>query len=267
MTPPPCSPVSPPLAYPRFFRIRSYRVSSYKVFLCVGAYVGILAAAAVGACSGLAPLRLGTGLLAFAMVGMVGARVYHMAVNHRIYRRVGFSVRPRGLADGGWSVQGGLLAAPLSLLSDPVLGLPPGVFWDHAAVAIAVGGGFVRFGCVCNGCCVGRESERWFALRQHDVHGDRRRRIPAQWLEIAWWLIACVGLLWLWPRPLPPGSYALAVLGWYGLGRVWLEPLRARPNTLGGVRVDRVVGALTVLMAGAGLLWRSLGPTPLPFGP
>jgi phosphatidylglycerol---prolipoprotein diacylglyceryl transferase len=245
-------------ARPRYFRIAGHWVNSYQLFLCVGIYAGILASAAVGDRSGISPLRLGSGLLLFALVALVGARAYHLAVNLGEYRKTGLSLTPRTRGEGGWGVLGGLVIVPLSLLFDSIFGIPIGPFWDQMAIAIAVGGAWVRFGCVRNGCCVGRDSDGWFALRQHDVHGVYRRRVPAQWLEIAWWLLACAGLFWLWPLHLPAGSYAFAVLGWYGLGRVWLEPLRRDPTVVRGVLVNQLVAALMAVVAGAGFLWRVL---------
>jgi prolipoprotein diacylglyceryltransferase len=250
------SPALGPPAFPRYFCIAGHWINSYKVFLCIGIYSAILLSAFVGERSGLSPLRLGAGLLFFAIIGLIGARVYHLLVNFRVYRIAGFSLTSRTQMEGGWSVLGSLVVVPLSLLFDSIFGIPLAVFWDHMAVAIAFGGMWIRFGCVWNGCCVGRETRGWFALSQHDVHGDLKRRIPAQWLEIVWWFLACVGLLWLWPRHLPAGSYALAVLGWYGLGRFWLEPLRARSNVLYGLRVDRVIAAMMALVAGALILLR-----------
>jgi prolipoprotein diacylglyceryltransferase len=156
---------------------------------------------------------------------------------------------------GGWSVFGALLMFPFALLLPPLVGTSALVFWDHMAAGLPVAGAFIRFGCICNGCCVGRESRAWFALRQHDVNGVYRRRVPVQWLEIGWWLLGGVGLIWLWSKHLPPGSYLLGVLAWYGVGRFWLEPLREAPDLIRGrVRLDRVVAALLAIVAGAGLV-------------
>ena len=247
---------TPVAGFPRYFRIAGYAVNSYKVFLCVGIYSGILLSAAVGERSGLSSLRLGAGLLLFAIAGLVGARAYHLAAYFRDYRSTGFVLTPRNAHEGGWSVLGGLIIVPLSLLFDSILGIPIAVFWDHMAIAIACGGVWIRFGCICNGCCVGREATGRFALRQHDVHGHSTRRVPAQWLEIAWWLLACGGLLWLWPYHLPPGSYAFAVLGWYGVGRFCLEPLRQKRHFVNGLEINRVVAAALALVAGAGFVWQ-----------
>jgi prolipoprotein diacylglyceryltransferase len=240
--------------FPRYFRIAGYSVNSYKVFLCIGIYVAILASAAVGARSGIPPLRLGSGLVLCAIVGMLGARLYHLVVYFRHYRRSGLGLTSRTTAESGWSVFGGLLIVPFSLVLPSLIHIPFAVLWDYLAIAIAIGGALIRLGCVCNGCCVGRESAGWLAIRQHDVHGIYRRRVPAQWIEIAWWLLACAGLAWLWPLH-PPGSAGFAVLGWYGVGRFWIEPLREQPDVvLGRVRINQLVAALLAIAAGAGLL-------------
>jgi phosphatidylglycerol---prolipoprotein diacylglyceryl transferase len=244
-------------SFPRFFRFGRYWINSYKVFLCIGIYSGILVSAAVGQRSGLSPLRLGVGLLLFALLGMFGARAYTLILQFGNYRRHELTLTPRDANEGGWGVLGGLIVVPVSLMFDSILGIPIGRFWDHMAVAIATGGVWIRFGCVCNGCCVGRDSDAWFAVQQHDVDLIRRRRIPAQWLEIAWWLLACAGLIWLWPKQLPFGSYAVAVLGWYGLGRLWLEPLRRHSTMLWGLRIDRVVAGVVAVVA-AIILWQRL---------
>lgn len=238
-------------AFPRFFNIGGCWINSYKVFLCVGVYLGILLSAAVGDQSGIGPLRLGIGCLLCAILGMVGARLFHLGVHYRTYRRQGLLRDAWNPQRSGWSVFGGLVIVPVTLAFDTFIGVPVPVFWDHMAFGIAFGGAWIRFGCVCNGCCVGKPSQCWFALRQHDVHGVTRRRLPVQWLEIGWWLLAVLGLFWLWPLRLPSGSYALGVLCWYGLGRFWLEPMREVPDkVLGGVRINQVVAA--ALAGGAG---------------
>ena len=244
-------------AFPRYVRIAGCWVNSYKIFLCVGIYLGILASAATAQASGLSALSVGAGTLVCALSALAGARVYHVAVHFPAYRAAGLGASIWNTRDGGWSLFGGLVIVPLTLSFDSWFGIPTAVFWDHMAVGIAVGGAWIRFGCVCNGCCVGKEADTWFALRQHDTRGDSKRRVPVEWLEIAWWLLAVVGLLWLWPVAFPPGCYALGVLGWYGAGRFWLEPLREAPELVyRRVRVNQIVAAALLTVAGAGLLWR-----------
>ena len=70
-------------------------------------------------------------------------------------------------------------------------------------------------------------------------------------------VVAFLGLapfVWLWSVALARGSYGLAVLAWYGTGRLFLEPLHEEPSIVfGRVRIDRVVAALLALCAGGAL--------------
>jgi phosphatidylglycerol---prolipoprotein diacylglyceryl transferase len=57
--------------FPRFFRINGYAVNSYKLFLCIGIYVGTLATAALASLSGLSPLRVGLAAMFCALAGLI----------------------------------------------------------------------------------------------------------------------------------------------------------------------------------------------------
>lgn len=248
--------------FPRFFKFGGYWINSYKVFLCLGIYIGILATAAAADWSGLSPLRIGLGATACALAGLIGARVYHLLGHAPVY----FRQRSwRALWDrkqGGWSVFGALLTfLPVSFAVARLLHLPASVFWDHMGLGVLAGGFWIRLGCVFNGCCAGRETQGCLGVRLHDTRGGQKRRIPVQFLEMAWWALGLIAFLWMWPTPFPPGSYALGVLGWYGGGRVFLEPLRERPDVVfGRVRVDQVVAALLAVVAGGALVIRAGRP-------
>lgn len=258
---PACEPIrSATCGYPRYFRFGRYWVNSYKVFLCVGLYVGLLVSAAAAEQLGLSPLRVGMASLACAVAGLAGARLYHLAVHARHY------IAKRSWRDvwnsrtGGWSVFGALIGVvPLSFLLSWILNVSPATFWDCIGGGILAGGFWVRLGCVFNGCCGGRETTGWFGVRLHDVTGRTMRRIPVQFLEMAWWLMGMGGYLLIWGWELPPGSYGLSVVTWYGFGRFWLEPLRESPDLVAGrIRINQVVAGLLTISAGFGLAIRIL---------
>ena len=247
--------------FPRFFTIAGYSVNSYKFFLCVGIYVGTLATAALATSSGLSPLAIGLAGMSCALAGLIGARMYYLLVHAPFY------LRQRSLralwdpSEGGWSAFGALLTfIPASFAAAAWLAVPPSVLLDHIGIGVLAGGFWVRLGCVFNGCCVGRETKARLGLWLHDTRGVSKHRIPVQFLEMAWWLIGLVAFLMLWPSALPPGSYALAVVAWYGVGRFFLEPLREQPDVVfGGVRIDQIVAALLALSAGGALILRGWG--------
>lgn len=231
-------------------------MNSYKFFLCVGIYTGTLVSAALAERSGMSPLRMGAACLGTAIAGLIGARISHLLVFAPHYLRQRSWAAVWDSTRGGWSVFGALLALPLvSFLLPSALQIPPAVFWDYMIPGIVVGAIWVRLGCVFNGCCGGKETRGWYGVWLHDTRGLRTPRIPVQFMEIGWWLLAGAGLIWLWPRSFAPGTYALGVVSWYGLGRFWLEPLREAPDLVSGrVRINQVVAGLLAIAAGFGLL-------------
>jgi phosphatidylglycerol---prolipoprotein diacylglyceryl transferase len=246
------------IGFPRFFTIAGYSVNAYKFFLCVGIYVGTLATAALASLSGLPPSRIGLAAMTCALMGSIGARVYYLLVHASDFLRE----RPlRALWDtseGGWSIFGALLTfVPASAAAAAWLEIPAPILWDHMGVGVLAGSFWVRLGCVFNGCCAGRETKGPLSVRLHDTCGLSKPRIPVQFLEMTLWCTGLVAFLALWPGALPPGSYALAVLTWYGIGRFFLEPLRERTDVVfGRVRINQVVAALLALAAGSVLIIR-----------
>ena len=245
--------------FPRFFRIAGYWVNSYKFFLCVGFYVGTLATAALASSSGFSPLAVGLSAMACGLAGLIGARGYFLVVHAPYYLRRGSLGALWDSREGGWSVFGGLITfVPASFAAAAWLAMPAPIFWDLLAVGVLAGGFWIRLGCVFNGCCGGRETKGRLSVCLHDTHGVRKPRIPVQFLEMAWWFIGLLGFLLLWTRALQPGSYALAVLAWYGAGRFFLEPLREQSDVVfGRVRIDQAIAALLAVATGGALIVRS----------
>jgi phosphatidylglycerol:prolipoprotein diacylglycerol transferase len=244
--------------FPRFFTFFGYSVSAYKFFLCVGIYVGTVTTATLAGASGLSPLRIGLATMSCALVGLIGARVYHLLVHAPAYMKQRSLGALWDRSGGGFSVFGALAAVvPASFVAAAWLDIPAIVLWDHMGVGVLAGGFWIRLGCVFNGCCGGRASSAPLSVSLHDTRGVRMPRLPVQFLEMAWWLVGLVAFLMLWPSALPPGSYALAVLAWYGVGRFFLEPLREQPDIVfGRVRINQVVAALLALGAGCALILR-----------
>lgn len=239
------------VGFPRFFTIAGYHVNSYKVFLAVGICVGTLAAAASADASRLSPLRVGLAAMVSALAGLIGARAYHLLIHAPGYVKAD---SPRALwhtASGGLSVFGALLTfVPVSFIAAALVDVPAFVLLDQMAVGVLAGGFWIRLGCVFNGCCAGRQTDARFGIRLHDTLGVRKRRVPVQFLEMAWWMVGLVAFLGLWPARSPAGSCALAVLAWYGAGRFFLEPLRERPAVVGGrVRINQLVALLIAVGA------------------
>lgn len=63
-------------------------------------------------------------------------------------------------------------------------GLPVGRAFDLFAVPLPLALAVARVGCLLNGCCGGRETTAWFALRLPDTRGVWASRYPAQPADI-----------------------------------------------------------------------------------
>jgi phosphatidylglycerol:prolipoprotein diacylglycerol transferase len=248
------------MGFPRYFTVAGYPVNSYKVFLSVGICVGTFATAALAQSCGLSALRVGLAAMAAALAGLIGARIFHVLVHAPAYFQSGPPRSPWDTRTGGLSVFGALLTfVPASFAAAALVQIPAVVLWDLMGIGVLAGGFWIRLGCVFNGCCVGRGTDGPLGVRLHDTRGVVRRRIPVQFLEMAWWTLGLVAFLSLWPRALQPGGYALAVLAWYGAGRFGLEPLREHPDVVAGrIRINQLVAALIVLGAASALVFLSL---------
>jgi phosphatidylglycerol:prolipoprotein diacylglycerol transferase len=219
-------------------------------------YAGLLAGVFVGAWvaqrSGMSADRFAIAVTLLLIPALAGSRLYFVLTRWDLYRHEPARIWRR--TEGGMAMYGGfILAVPLSIPLLRLLGLPFAGFWDAAALTILLGMAFTRIGCFLNGCCGGRPSEAWFALSLPDHHGNWRRRIPTQLMEMAFALVLFGTALALRDAaPFPGATFCLVVAG-YGAGRWVLESLRE--DEMGGwdKTTMQATSALLVLAALIGL--------------
>ncbi len=244
-----------PRAFPRTLRFGRHRFGAYKVCLAAGLYFGTLASVLAAKLCGVAPVPFALATLACAVAGLVGARLFHLALFAARYRALGLRDAWNTSAGGG-ALFGGLLAVLLvSPVGAALVRLPFGVFWDLLSPALLVGAVCTRLGCFCHGCCGGRSTTSRLGLRWHDHRGEKKRRLPVQLLETAWLAAAVALFAWFFPRPHPAGALALGSIAWYGAGRSVLESFREEPDLVfGRVRINQLIAAALSVGAGGMLL-------------
>jgi phosphatidylglycerol:prolipoprotein diacylglycerol transferase len=226
--------------------------------LYFGLVLGIAAGIAAASSWGVSPNRVYVAFLVLLLPALIGARLLFVATHWERYRTNPGKIF-RG-ADGGAALYGALL--PAFLLSLPLLytlGLGIGTFWDVATVAILIGLAVIKVGCLLNGCCAGRSSEAWWAVRSRNERGVWCRRVPAQLLESALAIVLLVGVLSL-HRDLPfSGAGFLLALGGYGAGRWWLEGIRESASQGRGAMVNRVISLALVSLSAVSFLIGRVG--------
>jgi phosphatidylglycerol:prolipoprotein diacylglycerol transferase len=245
------------VGFVRYFRILGFSVNAYKLFLCVGLYVGTLATAALAASSALSPLKVGICASVCALAGIIGARAYYVLMYASQFIRLRSFARLWDPSKGGLSCFGALLTfVPTTFAAAAWLRVPAPVLLDHIGIGVLAGGMWVRLGCIFNGCCCGRLTKGRWGVELHDICGVKKQRIPLQVLEITWLLIGLCVFCILWPKAFAAGSYALGVLVWYGSARFFLERFREHSTVVVGIYIDQIVAALIAISAGIALAFR-----------
>jgi prolipoprotein diacylglyceryltransferase len=222
------------------FEWRGLRILSYPAMGYVGLTLGVISGIEVARYSGANVADVFIAIMAVAVVGMIGARLFFIAIHWPIYRREPSKIWRRG--EGGGAVLGALvLAIALSPAVLAPLGLSFGAFWDIATVVMLIWSIFGRVGCLLHGCCSGRVSDGALAIDLPDHCGIWRRRIPTQFLEIALAASILIAVAALWHLRPYSGAVFLAALAAYGLGRGVLQPLRDERDRIGGFDIHRTI--------------------------
>jgi phosphatidylglycerol:prolipoprotein diacylglycerol transferase len=235
------------------FHVGGKQIWSYPALLYIGLVSGFYVMYGVSPSLGMPATTAALAVLVMFVPALAGSRLWFVLDHWAIYRR-----DPRRiwrLSEGGMTLYGGLVLA--LLLSPAVLaafGLGFWQFWDGATFTMLVGMLAARVGCLLNGCCAGRCSDGWLALRLPDHRGRWERRYPVQLLEIstaATLLVLCTLLLVV---GAPRGTvFGVALFG-YASARLLIDPLRERPPALAAGRRTAlaVFVVCSVLAAAAG---------------
>ncbi|CAN5473831.1 prolipoprotein diacylglyceryl transferase [soil metagenome] len=242
------------------FRIQSYFVI-ISLVLCVCAYFipkrairrGVSARAAIDL------------FIAGMLGGLIGSRLFHIFWEEPRY----YFESPWRVFDfmsGGFVWYGGAIGAVVSMYA--WMRIKKGrdfLTWlDFFAPVAAFGYAGGRFACVLTGCCYGRVCEWPLGGRHDDELAGIFFRFPTQGFAVLWELGLAFFLLYL-ERQIPPshgrrrpsrGRVFIWWLGLHGLGRFFMELLRADPRgpAFGVITVSLAMSL--VMMISAAVFYR-----------
>jgi len=226
---------------------RGVKLYAYPVMLYLGIFLGVIAGTYSATLHDLNPSLVYVAMLLLFPFALVGARLLFILSHWRVFLREPFRIWQR--SDGGASLYGGLVLSFLvSLPLLRVMRLPLGAFWDAGSVTMLTGMIFTKVGCLLNGCCAGRPTTGPLAIYLPDSRGIWCRRVPAQLLESGLAATILLGLAGLWNRLPFEGAGFLYTLAAYSLGRWWLESAREEIDTVGPLKLHRVI-SVAVLAA------------------
>ncbi len=139
--------------YPELFRIGTFPVTTYGIFLAVGMLLALYATSRLAARDGLPRERIYDLGLWVLVGGLVGSKLLMIVLEPGVQIFTFDFLRSGGVFYGG--LLGGFLAVVILV---PLYKLP---FWkvaDAFAPGVALGQAFGRQGCFSAGCCWGKET-------------------------------------------------------------------------------------------------------------
>ena len=189
-----------------------------------------------------------TDALLFAVpLAIVGARIYYV-VFFGHYDNFWDMCK---IWEGGLAIYGGVIAAVITVFAVcRVKKISARALLDTVAFGFLIGQSIVRWGNFINREAYGYETDV-FCRMGLTLNGNTIYVHPTFLYESLWNALGFVGLHVLskkFKRKFD-GQYFLTYLAWYGLGRMWIEGMRADSLYIGGsaIRVSQLLAALTCL--------------------
>ena len=245
--------IDPPSTLP--FSIFGKEIYFYGVIIAVGFLLAILYARSRCKSFGITFDSLLDAILISVPIAIVCARIYYVAFSWEKYKDDILSVF--AIWEGGLAIYGGVIGAVLGLLLFSKIKkkkiLP---YMDITGLGLLIGQSIGRWGNFFNREAFGAEITDNFFLRMGLTHdGVTKYWHPTFLYESVWNLVGFVLIHFLSKKRKFDGQVFLMYLAWYGLGRVWIEGLRADSLYIGhtGIRVSQVLAGASFLIA-AGLL-------------
>ena len=248
--------------YPELFRIGSFPINTYGVFLAIAFLCAILITVRLGARDGLPRERIYDLCLWMLLASLVGSKIL-MLFTEPEYRANPAQLLSLDFLRSGGVFYGGLLAAiAAGYLLMRRYHLPWWKTADACAPGIAIGNFFGRQGCFAAGCCWGKPTTLpWgvkFSQVGHEITGvpvDAHLH-PTQLYESFAMLGVFFFLLWLHGKRKFSGQVILAYALLYSVIRFLIEFVRDDPRgdilgltTLTGLSTSQMISILVAALS------------------
>ena len=257
--------------YPELFRIGSFPINTYGVFLALAFLCAILIAVKLAARDGLPKEKIYDLCLWMLLASLVGSKLL-MLFTEPEYRDHPLQLISLDFLRSGGVFYGGFIAAVLTgYFLMKRYNLPWWKTADACAPGIAIGSFFGRQGCFAAGCCWGKPTNLpWgvkFTELGHQITGVPTDSYlhPTQLYESFAMFAVFLFLLWLHKRKRFSGQVILAYALLYSIIRFTIEFVRDDPRgdilgltTLTGLSTSQLISVVVGLTALAILIarWR-----------
>ena len=256
------------------FSVGPFHVHWYGLIIAVGFLLAMLLLVRRSRTFGLDPDRSFDIALLSVAVGLVGARAYYVVFNWQEF--AGNPAKIIRVWDGGLAIYGGLIFGFITAMllcrhwKVPVLPL-----LDAAAIPVLLAQGIGRWGNFVNIEAFGSNTDLPWGMTSPTITNYLTNRIeqeaylaegilidptapvhPCFFYEFLWCMLGVLLLSLYVRRRKFDGEVFFMYIGWYGLGRFFIEGLRTDSLMIGHYRVSQLVAAGCVIASLLLILWR-----------
>lgn len=226
--------------------IGSFEIRWYALLIVTGIILAVFFAVWEGKRVGVSVDTILDIVLICVPSAIVGARLYYVLFKWEEYKNIWDIFK---VWEGGLAIYGGIIAGVAAgLIYCHVKKIPKGELFDLAGFGFLIGQSLGRWGNFMNGEAYGGPTDLpWGMLIQYEttvaVH-------PTFLYESLWNLLGFVMLFFYRKHKEFSGEIFLMYVVWYGIGRAWIEGLRADSLYLfdTGLRVSQLLAVLAVIL-------------------
>jgi len=236
------------------FSIGNFSIQWYGIIITIGLILAMIFGFSQMKKYGINPDRALDCVIGGIIGGIIGARIYYVAMEWDSYAgniREIINIRNGGLAIYG-GVIGSVLVGCIIAKIRKVKILP---LLDVAGMSFLIGQGIGRWGNFTNHEAFGSNTNSLFGMTSGKIqekisymnNPDLTTDLPVHpcfLYESAWCLLGFVILFILSKRRKYDGQMFVMYIGWYGLGRFFIEGLRTDSLMIGNLRVSQVLAML-----------------------
>ena len=192
-------------------------------------------------------------LLIAVPASIVCARLYYVLFNLDTYR----VLNALDIRSGGLAIYGGIIGACIVVVSYcRAKHLSIGITVDILAVGLLIGQVIGRWGNFINGEAFGSVTNLPWAMTVKTDGSIVALNVHPTFIYESLWNFVGIGVLLLYKRIKKfNGELLCAYMVWYGMGRAWIEGLRADSLYIGSYRVSQLLAIATVILGFAIIIY------------
>ena len=187
-------------------------------------------------------------LICAVPLAIIGARAYYCLFSWNLYKDD--PIRVLYIWEGGLAIYGGVIGAVIGLfLYTKVKKVKTSALLDIGGLGLLIGQSIGRWGNFMNREAFGAQTDSFLRMGLTDASGSTIYVHPTFLYESVWNAIGLLSLHFYSKRRKFDGQIFLMYLGWYGLGRMFIEGLRTDSLYVGSsnLRVSQLLAGICFL--------------------